>query len=121
MASNRTAFACRSASTSDFAGMDVARRSLRQSRSVMRQQSRRPKTSPAINPAIRLIRGERVILDYDLAELYGVETKALNRATKRNARKFPADFLFQLTAKEAAALRCQSGTSNSNKSRARFA
>lgn len=79
----------------------------------MRQKIRRPKTSPAINPTIRLIRGERVILDYDLAELYGVETKALNRAAKRNAQKFPADFMFQLTAKEAAILRCQSGTSNS--------
>jgi hypothetical protein len=62
-----------------------------------------------------------VILDYDLAELYNVETRALYRAAKRNAQKFPADFMFQLNSKEAAALRCQSGTSNSDKSRARFA
>jgi len=86
----------------------------------MRQKIRRPKTSPAINPVIRLIRGERVILDYDLAELYGVETKALNRAAKRNAQKFPADFLFPLTSKEAAALRCQSGTSNSARGGRRY-
>ena len=86
----------------------------------MRQQNGRHKTSPAINPVIRLIRGERVILDFDLAELYGVETKALNRAVKRNAQKFPADFMFQLTSKEAATLRCQSGTSNSARGGRRY-
>jgi len=86
----------------------------------MRPKIRRPKTSPAINPVIRLIHGERVILDHDLAELYGVETKALNRAAKRNAQKFPADFMFQLTVKEAAALRYQFGTSNSARGGRRY-
>lgn len=58
------------------------------------------------------VRGERVMLDSDLAALYGVETKALNRAVKRNARRFPEDFMFRVTEEEWAALRCQFGTSN---------
>ena len=64
-----------------------------------------------ITRAILLIRAQKVILDVDLAELYGVETKALNRAVRRNVARFPGDFTFQLTAKEAARLRCQTGTS----------
>jgi hypothetical protein len=50
-----------------------------------------------IEPRILLIRGQRVILDADLAELYGTTTKALNQAVKRNAGRFPVDFRFQLT------------------------
>ena len=46
---------------------------------------------------IYLIRGQKVMLDKDLAELYGVETKVLNQAIKRNANRFPEDFMFQLT------------------------
>jgi hypothetical protein len=57
-----------------------------------------------IERAILLIRGEKVILDSSLAELYGVETKVLNQAVKRNSRRFPEDFMFQLTAEEAANL-----------------
>jgi phage regulator Rha-like protein len=53
-----------------------------------------------IERAILSIRGEKVMLDSDLAELYGVETKALNQAVKRNATRFPADFMFQLTQEE---------------------
>jgi hypothetical protein len=64
-----------------------------------------------IQKAIFLIRGEKVMVDSDLAELYAVETKVLNRAVKRNLKRFPADFMFKLTAKEAATLRCQIGTS----------
>lgn len=52
------------------------------------------------------------MLDEDLAALYEVETKALNRAVKRNLERFPADFMFQLSTEEFAALRFQSGTSN---------
>ena len=48
-----------------------------------------------IEKSILLIRGERVMLDSDLAELYEVETKVLNRAVKRNLRRFPVDFMFQ--------------------------
>src|SRR5690349_2739799 len=48
---------------------------------------------------IYLIRGQKVMLDSDLAELYGIETKSLKRAVKRNATRFPDDFVFQLTKK----------------------
>ena len=50
-----------------------------------------------IEEAIFLIRGQKVMLDADLAILYGVQTKALNQAVKRNARRFPLDFMFRLT------------------------
>ena len=63
-----------------------------------------------IERSILLIRGEKVMLDSDLAELYGVETKALNQAVKRNASRFPADFMFELTAEEWESLRSQSVT-----------
>lgn len=59
---------------------------------------------PAIDSVIYLLRGERVILDADLAKIYGVETKALNQAVKRNRVKFPSDFHFHLTNDEADAL-----------------
>ena len=61
---------------------------------------------------IYLIRAEKVMLDYDLAALYGVPTKSLNLAVKRNAARFPNDFMFQLTRAEAEGLRLQIGTSN---------
>jgi phage regulator Rha-like protein len=61
-----------------------------------------------------------VILDSDLATLYGVETKALNRAVQRNAKRFPADFLFRLTREEVANLRYQIGTSSSAHGGRRF-
>lgn len=64
-----------------------------------------------ITRAILLIRGQKVMLDSDLAELYGVETKALNRAVRRNIRRFPEDFMIQLSSDEAERLRCQIGTS----------
>jgi len=56
-----------------------------------------------IEKAIYLIRGERVMLDRDLAKLYGVPTKAFNQAVKRHAERFPPDFMFQLTSEEARA------------------
>lgn len=65
-----------------------------------------------IERSIRLIRGDKVILDEDLAELYGVETKNLIKAVKRNIARFPADFMFQLTNQEFANLRFQFGTSS---------
>ena len=64
-----------------------------------------------ITQVILLIRGQKVMLDADLAELYGVETKALNRAVRRNIGRFPEDFLIRLTDEEAERLRCQFGTS----------
>ena len=57
-----------------------------------------------IEQTILLIRGEKVILDVDLAALYGVTTKQLNQQTKRNQTRFPSDFLFQLTSQEVNAL-----------------
>jgi len=62
-----------------------------------------------IERKIYLIRGQKVMLDSDLAELYGVETGALNRAVKRNTERFPKDFMFLLTADEPESLRCQIG------------
>ena len=61
--------------------------------------------------SIRRIRGQKVLLDFDLAALYGVQTKNLNKAVKRNAERFPADFMFQLTPEELRSLRFQFGTS----------
>ena len=69
----------------------------------------RPKTIE-IAHLVRLVRGKRVMLDSDLASLYGVETKQLNRAVKRNLERFPVDFMFQLTFQEVRDLRCQIGT-----------
>jgi hypothetical protein len=63
-----------------------------------------------IERRIYLIRSQKVMLDSDLAELYQVETKALNQAVRRNPERFPEDFMFQLTGEEAAALRSQTVT-----------
>jgi len=60
-----------------------------------------------------LVRGEKVLLDADLAMLYGVETGALNRAVKRNIERFPADFMLQLSPDEWEDLKCQVGISSS--------
>ena len=68
--------------------------------------------SERIERAILSIRGHKVLLDADLAELYGVETKALVRAVKRNKERFPSDFMFQLNPEEFENLRCQIGTSS---------
>ena len=63
-----------------------------------------------IERRIYLIRGQKVMIDSDLAELYGVETKILNRGVRRNLERFPEDFMFQLTKDEAESLRIQFGT-----------
>ena len=68
-----------------------------------------------IRQRIRTVRGVQVMLDRDLAELYGVETKALNQAVKRNADRFPADFMVQLTKEEC--LRSQIVTLNEGRGR----
>ena len=70
-----------------------------------------------IKSKIHEIRGQKVMLDRDLAELYQVETKQLNRQVKRNIERFPEDFMFQLNDEESDFLRCQFGTSkNTNES-----
>ena len=63
-----------------------------------------------IKPLIKIIRGQQVMLDRDLATLYGVETKRLNEQVKRNIKRFPEDFMFQLTKDEC--LRSQIATLN---------
>jgi hypothetical protein len=60
------------------------------------------------------------MLDSDLAELYGVETKALKRAVKRNRARFPEDFMFQLNNYEVTRLRCQNGTSKTGRGGSRY-
>ncbi len=70
-----------------------------------------PVTPEFIERRIHLIRGQKVILDRDLAELYQVETKTLNRSVKRNIERFPKDFMFKLSEKEFNSLRYQIGTS----------
>ncbi|MBI5618405.1 MAG: ORF6N domain-containing protein, partial [Gammaproteobacteria bacterium] len=65
---------------------------------------------PAIDHRILLLRGQKIMLDADLAELYGVETKRLNEQVRRNAERFPDDFMFQLTAEEYASLRSHFAT-----------
>src|ERR1700722_1661150 len=67
----------------------------------------------SIQNRIYEIRGERVMLDKDLAALYETETKALNQAVKRNLKRFPPDFMFQLTKEEFESLRFQIETSDS--------
>jgi hypothetical protein len=73
-----------------------------------------------IENQIRLVRGQKVPLDSDLAVLYGVEVRALNQAVKRNEGRFPRDFVFQLTAKESEVLRSQTVISNSSRGGRRY-
>ena len=65
-----------------------------------------------IAPVIRTIRGQKIILDSDLARIYGVPTKALNQAVKRNLKRFPDDFLFRLSVAELENLKSQIVTSS---------
>lgn len=70
-------------------------------------ESKKKPAEPNVAPMILTIRDKKVILDADLAELYGVETKALNQAVKRNSAKFPEDFSFLLTREETEGLSSQ--------------
>ncbi len=83
--------------------------------------STEPTPVALIESRIYLIRGQKVLLDADLATLYQVETKALNRAVKRNRDRFPEDFMFQLTRQETTELlRYQIGTSNEGRGGRRY-
>lgn len=77
-----------------------------------------PTIAEDIKNKIYLIRDERVMLDFDLAKLYQVKTKALNQAVKRNLERFPADFVFRLEKNEEEILRSQFVTAKSSRSRA---
>lgn len=65
-----------------------------------------------IRNLIYTLRNKQIMIDSDLAEMYQVETKSINRAMKRNINRFPSEFCFQLTEEEYFSLRCQNGTSN---------
>ncbi len=81
-------------------------------------------TTPAntdVESKILTIRSQKVILDADLARLYGVETKNLNKAVSRNKVRFPEDFAFRLTRQEVTSLRFQNGTSNKGRGGTRYA
>lgn len=75
-----------------------------------------PSLLPAeiIENRIFVLRGKKVMADRDLAKLYGIETKVLKRAVRRNITRFPDDFMFELTTVEFADWRCQFGTSNAD-------
>lgn len=73
-----------------------------------------------VQSKILLMRGRKVILDSDLAALYGVPTKRLNEQIKRNQERFPQDFMFQLTAEEEEGLRSQFATSNKERGGRRY-
>ena len=73
-----------------------------------------------IERRIYLIRGHKVMIDVDLAELYGVPTKALNQQVQRNRKRFPEDFMFQLTKEEAENLRSQFVTSKAGRGGRRY-
>src|SRR5579864_1529357 len=73
-----------------------------------------------IDNRILFIRGVRVLLDNDLAELYGVTVKRLNQQVKRNIERFPKDFMFQLSREELDSLRLQTATSNSRRGGRRY-
>ena len=80
----------------------------------MKRKRRRAKKTPlVIDRTIRQVRGQTVMLDADLAALYGVETRELVRAVRRNANRFPADFMIRLRRREFENLRSQFGTSSS--------
>jgi ORF6N domain len=69
----------------------------------------------SIQNRIYEIRGERVMLDFDLAQLYVAETKTLNQAVKGNIKRFPEDFMFRLTVAEWESIRSQSVTASQSK------
>ncbi|MGN6587903.1 MAG: ORF6N domain-containing protein [Solirubrobacterales bacterium] len=77
--------------------------------------------APAIEKRILVVRGRQVMLDEDLEDLYGVETKRLIQQVKRNLKRFPEDFMFQLSSDEAEVLRSQIATSSDGRGGRRYA
>jgi len=78
----------------------------------MAKESDNNLTVTTIQSKIALVRNQQVLLDRDLAKLYGVEVSQMNRQVKRNIERFPSDFMFQLTKEEYVGLKCQNGISN---------
>jgi hypothetical protein len=81
---------------------------------------KKPAVLAPIEQQIHIVRGQKIMLDSDLADLYEVPTKQFNRAVKRNLDRFPEDFAFILTDQEFDALRCQIGTSNKGRGGRRY-
>jgi hypothetical protein len=103
---------------------EVAIRGLKMKQSKKATLLRMPKRggTPAfvVESRILILRHRRVILDVDIAHLYGVPVKRLNEQVKRNQERFPSDFMFQLTRKEHAALRSQIATSKKTRGGRRY-
>jgi phage regulator Rha-like protein len=92
----------------------------RKNATLLRMPKRRGTPLIAVESRIMFLRHQRVILDSDIAELYGVPLKRLNEQVKRNQERFPSDFVFQLTSKEHATLRSQFATSNKSRGGRRY-
>jgi phage regulator Rha-like protein len=87
---------------------------------LLKMPKRRGTPLTAVESRILILRHQKVILDADIAELYGVSVKRLNEQVKRNQERFPSDFVFHLTAKEHDALRSQIATSNKSRGGRRY-
>jgi phage regulator Rha-like protein len=87
---------------------------------LLRMPKRPGSSAFAVESRILLLRHQRVILDSDIAELYGVSVKRLNEQVKRNQERFPSDFMFQLSAKEYEVLRSQIATSKEHRGGRRY-
>jgi phage regulator Rha-like protein len=87
---------------------------------IQKAGNKLPISVERIERCIYLIRGQKVMLDADLAEFYEVKTKILNKAVKRNLDRFPEDFMFQLNNQELERLRFQNGTSKTGRGGTRY-
>jgi phage regulator Rha-like protein len=92
----------------------------KRSATLLRMPKRPLTPAYAVESRVFFLRHHRVILDADIAELYGVPVKRLNEQVKRNQERFPSDFMFQLTEKENASLRSQIATSNKSRGGRRY-
>ena len=92
----------------------------RRTAKLLRMPGRRGTPAFSVESRILFLRRQRVILDTDLAELYGVSAKRLNQQVKRNQQRFPSDFMFQLSRKEYEALRLQFATSKKGRGGRRY-
>jgi phage regulator Rha-like protein len=91
------------------------------SATLLKMPKRRVMPAFAVESRILFLRSQRVILDADIAKLYGVPVKRLNEQVKRNQERFPSDFMFQLTDKEHEVLRSQTATSKKGRGGRRYA
>lgn len=104
-------FLCKAASASEDRSLHNRAGEIARQQLVSKPSADSSEVPDRVASSILFIRGQRVLLDFDLAELYAVPVKGLVRAVKRNLDRFPADFMFQLEKQELARLRYQFGTS----------